>query len=521
MNTRFTYLIASCCLALGLPAEVAATPSSSANYLAGGSSNQYHDYIFEQSTEVLMPSWDIYLTDNRIRSFPVRYGSFKHQPRWSEIYADFGERFGVAVLADMRRKTLVVTWADEFKTPGLHYVQSNVRYERERYGWDELLAAAKNTQLEYDHQRKLDIQQAEVQRQNKYNAELYAHKLKLSEQSEMKDRIRDRTLFQTVQNLEKDYELKRSRLESDYAMKRLELKELKEIQMAHYKMDQEELKEQFSQLVSQQNNQFAERMVDLQIQYELDTRQLNADRANIAAIQAKLKSKIADYEKKYRQATITKETFDTELAKIEKDSKKLDSDKAALVKREKQLEAEYQKRNSDLESEIVARKKSLNDEVIAMKTDLAQFKTDYKKSVDSQISEKANQLDMQREALVKQEAELFSFKNKYYPEYNRQIQSGLASPAIEHFLKDEWDYELLWDDSFAPKNLRGKIAFKHGLKFTGNKLETDLEEIVCHLAKFTPNVVFNPRVYLRDRVVSIRVDTADSLTRNDFLQQCK
>lgn len=520
MKKRVTYLIASC-LTLGLPMESHSTPSSSANYLAGSPTKQFHDYIFEQSTKVLMPTWAIHYTDNRIRSFPVRYKTFKYEPRWSEIYNDFGVRFGVAVLADMRNQTLVLTWADEFKKPGLHYVQSKVRHERERYGWDAMLATAMSAQVAYEHQKKLDAQQAEFAREQKYNSELYAHKERLTKQAEIKERQRDQALFQSVRNLESDYELRRARLESSYAMKRLELKELKEIQTAHYKMDRDELTEKFEQLVSQQNSKFAQEMIDLQVQYDLDTQLLNQERQNIARIQSKLEQATAEYEKQLRNATISKNKFNAELAKIENESRQLEAAKKTLAQRKQNLEALHAKRQASLDSEIAARTKALNSEVVAMKNDLDTFKADYKESIDKELYAKNQALEAQKESLVKREAELFSLKNKYYPDYAREISSGPVEPLLTQFLQENWKYTLDWNDSLLPSVTRGQLRFNHSIKFSGNKLEGDIESIICHIAKLTPGVVFDAQILTRDRVVSIQANTADPFIRKEFIQQCK
>lgn len=498
-----------------------ATPASSANYIEQGMQNQHHSYNFEQSTKVLLDStWDVRYTDNRFRAFPVRYSSFKHEPRWATIFDDWGKRFGVAVLVDVRNKILITAWADEFKTGGLHYVNTSILHEKQRFGWESLIASSTTKRLEHEHQVKLIKQQAETQRALAFDNELTVHKRKLEDQFRENERKRDTALFQSVQNLEADYELRRTRLESEYNLKRLELAELRQIQNAKYAQDSEALQEFFDQKVSKQNARVAQTLLNLQGQYESDLSQLELERNDLKALKSRLTLLKNKYQTELSQASISKSSYDELVKKLASDSKSIREKEEQLAKREEELEAKYLARNKSIDKEIEKRSKALTADISNLKSKMKLAQSNRLKELNAEHSDRMAVLSKREAELNQQEKEVAELRQKYFPEFDREILPGNGETRTTGYVDRYWRYELYWDDRYLTNEQKSKLLIRQPLKFTGTSFESDLTKIICHIGETARDIAISSQLYPKDNFVTIRFDVVDSAERQKFLKKC-
>ncbi|WP_157378638.1 hypothetical protein [Aliagarivorans taiwanensis] len=118
--------------------------------------------------------------DNRFREVVLRFKGNDHNlVRWSEIYDDAGKRFGIAFLADTRLKSIIATPADEFRYPGVHYVQSTVAEHAARFQWQYWLGQSTIAAGEHDLALKRGEQQALLAQQARNAAVVAEHKAEL------------------------------------------------------------------------------------------------------------------------------------------------------------------------------------------------------------------------------------------------------------------------------------------------------------------------------------------------------
>ncbi|NYU23855.1 hypothetical protein [Vibrio parahaemolyticus] len=500
---------------------VLATPSSSANYIENGTHKQHHSYGFEQSNSVLLGSgWDVRFADNRFRAFPVRYSSYKHEPRWSTIYDKWGQLYGVAVLVDVRNKTLITAWADEFKTAGLHYVHTNVRHEVERYGWNELIALTETKQLEFNHQRRLEKQDALKDQAKFYEEELALAKQAIRKENMRAERARDQVVFETVRNVEKDYELRRARLQKAYAQKQLELSELRRIHEAQYRQDTEALQEFYDNKVATQNAMVAKTLSDLQAQYQLDSRQLELERSDLVNMKSKLAAKFSEYESQRKNAEISQNKFEQLKSMLETERAYIETQEEALVQRKAELESEYKDRHAKLELEIEKRTDDLMQDIASLKQDLADDKQQFIIKTQRDYDERVALVNQREAELVKQEKLVAEVRQKYFPEFERQLLAGNGESKTRNYLKRYWRYQLDWNDEYINDSKIPSIEYTKNLNFTGNSLEADLVKMICHLGQHTPDTSISAVIEPEDNYVSIRFDTVDRVERNKFLKLC-
>lgn len=488
-----------------------ATPASSANYVENGLSNQHHSYIFEQSTDVLLSdSWDVRYADNRFRNFPIRYSSYKHEPRWSAIYDDWGERFGVAVLVDVRSKQMILTWADEFKIGGLHYVMSGIKHENARYGWDSLIELTNVQKLEHEFKLKQEKIRGEEARKDAFDHELLVAKRALENKAVEDNRRRDAALFQAVYNLEKNFELKRNRLSAEFALKQLELAEIKQIHAAKYAMDSQKLQDIFDKKVSDQNSMIAKSLLDMEVEYRLDTKRLNEERDGVIALKNQLTASLKASEQKLKDAKIVERDFIALKNEFDNQISNLQSSESALEQRQLNLDDLFKAKQLKVEKLIQIRTQKLAKEVSNLKS-----------SLNKEHESRMLLVQQREDKLSKDEAVLAGVKETYFPNFEREIGIGSGQLLTKQFLKDNWHYKLHWNDDFIDKDIQDKIKYKHKLTFAGASLEDDLEKMVCHLGAYTADITINAVVYRKDQIVSIRFDKVNRSDRNKFLQQCK
>jgi len=206
--------------------------ASMTNPLFASNVNYYQEPL-DISTELLLgEDWNVGYTKNSYRELVVNFSEERQIPtKWADVLDETGKRHGIAFLIDMEKHEILVTPIDSFRTPGIHYVQSRILQQEQRYSWDKWQKAAREEQIEH---------LVAVERAERMNKERERAKVRFEYEQKYKERVavvdkEKKDYFKTVDvklaDLEKQENanaLVRANLEQDKSQVRAQRKQLAE-----------------------------------------------------------------------------------------------------------------------------------------------------------------------------------------------------------------------------------------------------------------------------------------------------